>query len=232
MTNPVRTVSDTIDAFYKDFSEAPVLPMYRSFLIDFLTTQHLGIVDIRFKYDAVYALGLRRYFDGLMGSYDKLVGGPMTEKIWVSLVKSLGMDPAKVREDAEAVEAYAGATSPSNMLGHMEGKDAPAVIAEAFSSIKSKLFTSSYSIGLFRMMELCKVEVNAANAEEWAKALGITPATKVTADLETYRQNQLKVQRGEEMIREIEIREKKKLAEKLEQKAKALAAKASAKADE
>mmetsp|Transcript_50118 Transcript_50118/g.100910 ORF Transcript_50118/g.100910 Transcript_50118/m.100910 type:complete len:83 (-) Transcript_50118:123-371(-) len=76
----------------------------------------------------------------------------------------------------------------------------------------------------------CPRGSNKANVEEWAKALKITPS-KATSDLETYKLNKNKLQKAEEMLREIEIREKKKLAERLEAKAKALAEKAAKKSD-
>lgn len=231
--NPVKTVEQTVADFYQEYSVAPVLPMYRTFLIDFLTQLHLAVVDSRFKYDAVFALGIRQYFEGLMGSYDKLMGAPASDKIWSAMMKALSLDPEKVKADAEAAASYAGSNPPAKILEHMEGAEAPdARITEAFASIRSKLFSMPYSVGLFRMMELCRVEVSRTNAEEWAKALKIQPPSKVTSDLDTYRQNQVKLQKAEEMVREIEIREKKKLAERLEQKAKDLAAKAAAKAAE
>ncbi|CAE7264181.1 unnamed protein product [Symbiodinium necroappetens] len=231
LKNPVKTVSETIDEFYKGYPKPPVLPMYRSFLVDFITQVHLTMVDSRFKYDAIFGLGMRHFYSGLMGNYDKLVMSEESEKIWKALNTAMGMKPDQVTADAEAVAKYASSTSPAEILQHMEGtaKPSDAKIGTAFEQIQSSLYSMTYSIGLFRIMELSGVEVNKANAEEWAKALKIEPASKVTSDLETYKQNQVKLQKAEEMIREIEIREKKKLAEKLEQKAKALAEKAAAK---
>mmetsp|Transcript_109352 Transcript_109352/g.265785 ORF Transcript_109352/g.265785 Transcript_109352/m.265785 type:complete len:315 (+) Transcript_109352:77-1021(+) len=233
VTNPVKTVADTIADFYKAYPQPPVLPMYRTFLVDFLTQLHLVTVDSRFKYDAVFALGIKEYFTGLMGTYDKLVASQQSEKIWNAMITALGLEPDKVTADAEAVSAYASSTSPADILKHMEGPAdaADASVGQAFENIESSLYSVSFSIGLFKIMELSGVEVTKANVEEWAKALKITPA-KVTSDLETYKLNKSKLQQAEEMIREVEIREKKKLAERLEAKAKALAEKAAQKAAE
>jgi len=228
LENPVKTVANTIDDFYKAYPKPPVLPMYRPFLVDLITQTHLTAVDARFKYDGVFALGLWHYYTGLMGSYDKMVNSAEADKIWEAMISALGMEPAKVKADAEATMKYAEATSPADILQHMEGssKASEAMVSEGFANIASSLHSLTFSIGLFRIMELCGVEVKKENAEEWAKALKITPTSKVTSDLETYKQNQNKLQKAEEMMREIEIREKKKLAERLEEKAKALAEKA------
>jgi len=231
VTNPVKTVADTIADFYKAYPQPPVLPMYRSFLIDFLTQLHLVKVDSRFKYDAVFALGIKEFFTGLMGTYDKLIASEQSGKIWTAMITALELEPDTVTADAEAVSKYASSTSPADILKHMEGPaDATdASVGQAFESIGSSLYSVSWSIGLFKIMELSGVEVSKANVEEWAKALKITPA-KATGDLDTYKQNKNKLQQAEEMIREVEIREKKKLAERLEAKAKALAEKAAQKA--
>jgi len=228
LKNPVKTVSETIDDFYKGYPQPPVLPMYRTFLVDFITQTHLSNVDSRFKYDAIFALGMRQYYTSLMGNYDKLVMSEESEKIWKSLVVAIGMKPDQVSADAEAAAKYASSTSPADILKHMEGTEKPSEgkVAAAFESIGSSLYSITFSMGLFRIMELSGVEVTRANAEEWAKALKIEPTSKVTSDFETYKANQVKLQKAEEMLREIEIREKKKLAERLEQKAKALAEKA------
>eukprot|EP00401_Gymnodinium_catenatum_P007574 CAMPEP_0117537128 /NCGR_PEP_ID=MMETSP0784-20121206/41806_1 /TAXON_ID=39447 /ORGANISM="" /LENGTH=301 /DNA_ID=CAMNT_0005333707 /DNA_START=111 /DNA_END=1016 /DNA_ORIENTATION=+ len=225
--NPVKTVSDSLADFYKAYAQPPLLPMYRPMLVDLLTQTHLTMFDSRFKYDAVFALGMVEYFNGLMGTYDKLVNSEQSKNIWAALAGSVGLDPVKVTEDAEAIVAYAKSTPPADILKHMEGTEKPAEekAALAFESIGKALYSLSFSVGLFKMMELSGVEVNKANVAEWAKALKITES-KVTSDLETYRLGQDKLKKAEEMLREVEIREKKKLAERLEKKAKALAAKA------
>lgn len=227
VNNPIKTVSETIADFYKGYPQPPVLPMYRSFLIDLLTQTHLAVVDSRFTYDAIFALGLTKYYQGLFGTYDKLLGGPQSEKIWQAFAKSVGLDPDKVKADADAVSSYGKSTSPAQILKDMEGsvEASDKAVASAFKHIGSSLYTSSFSIGLFTIMEMAGVEVSKDNVEEWAKALKITPS-KVTSDLSTYKLNKQKLQQAEEMIREVEIREKKKLAERLEEKAKKLAAKA------
>jgi len=223
--NPIKTVAQTIDEFYKAYPAPPVLPMYRSFLVDLMTQAHLALVDKRFKYDAIFGLGMKKFFNGIFGTYDKTVGGqPESEKIWKAMVGALGLNPETVDKDAEAMESYASTSSPADILAHMEGSTESAA-TEAFNSIKSGLYTMPFGIGIFQIMEFSKVEVNKANVEEWAKTLNIRPS-KLTSDLETYKMNKKKLEAAEELIREVEIREKKKLAERLEAKAKALAEKA------
>jgi len=229
--NQVKTVGETIDDFYKGYPKPPVLPMYRTFLVDLMTQTHLTVVDSRFKYDAIFAFGLKTAYTGLMSSYDKQVGGSAeSEKIWKAMVEALGLNVETVDKDAGAMETYASSTSPADILVHMEGSGDSAA-AEAFSSIRSGLYSGNFGIGMFQVMELSKVELSKANVEEWAKVLKISPA-KMTSDLETYKLNKKKLQAAEEMIREVEIREKKKLAERLEAKAKALAEKAAGKTPE
>lgn len=233
LNNPVKTVSSTLEEFYSKYSQPPVLPMYRPYIVDLMSQTHLNIVDSRFKYDAIFALGLWDSYSGMMKNYDKLVGEGNTDKIWNAMVSAFGMDPEKVKADAEAMMEYAKSSSPAALLTHMEGtaEAAESRATEAYASIKSSLYNNVFSVGLFRMMTLAGVEVTKANVEEWAKALTLTPS-KVASDLETWKQSQAKLQAAEEMLREVQIREKKKLAEKLEEKAKALSAKAAAKKED
>jgi len=229
--NQVKTVAETIAEFYKGYPSPPVLPMYRTFIVDLMTQTHLTVVDSRFKYDAIFGLGLKASYTGLMSSYDKQVGGSAeSEKIWKAMVEALGLDVEAVDKDAAAMETYASSTSPADILLHMEGSGDSAA-AEAFSNIRSGLYSGNFGIGMFQVMEHSKAELNNANVEEWAKVLNILPS-KMTSDLETYKLNKKKLQAAEDMIREVEIREKKKLAERLEAKAKALAEKSAAKTPE
>jgi photosystem II biogenesis protein Psp29 len=231
--NSVKTVADTIADFYRLYPQPPVLPMYRTFLMDLLKQVHLTVVDSRFKYDAVFALGAWETYNGLMSNYDKLGGTAQAEAIWPAFMQSCGLDPEKIKADAEAVVQWAKGASPAQVLETMEGSadGADQRVSDAFSGISTGLYSQPFSVGLFKMMEYSGVQATSDNVEQWAKALQI-PAAKPVSDLETYRKNTDKLRQAEEMMREVEIREKKKLAERLEEKAKALAAKAAEKAEE
>merc|ERR1712216_885678 len=91
--NDVKTVAETVADFWKRYSGEPMMPMFRPYVTDLITQAHLSIADSRFKYDAVWALGLRDYFLGMMGAYDRMVREGETEKIWVSMCRALDLDP-------------------------------------------------------------------------------------------------------------------------------------------
>ncbi|CAK0834548.1 unnamed protein product [Prorocentrum cordatum] len=229
INNPIKTVADTIADFYKTYPQPPLLPMYRPFVMDLMKQVHLAAVDSRFKYDAIFGLGLREAYVSLMGAYDKIGGCKEVEKIWPAFAKACSLDGKAMQEDAEAVASWAKSTSPAQVLQVLEGAEAASDprVSTAVSNIKTSLYNQMYSIGIFKMMEYSGVAVTKDNVEEWAKALKVPPSKPAT-DLETYKRNMDKLQKAEEMMREVEIREKKKLAERLEEKAKALAAKAAA----
>mmetsp|Transcript_59787 Transcript_59787/g.161112 ORF Transcript_59787/g.161112 Transcript_59787/m.161112 type:complete len:229 (+) Transcript_59787:1263-1949(+) len=219
--------------FHKRYPQPPVLPMYRTFLMDLLKQVHLTVVDSRFKYDAIFALGAWETYSGMMSNYDRLGGSAEADKIWPAFMKSCGLDPEKVKADAEAVMQWAKGVSPAQILEAMEGSAATADqrVVDALSGISTGLYSQPFSVGLFKMMEYSGVQATSDNVGEWAKALKVS-AAKPMSDLETYKKNTAKLRQAEEMMREVEIREKKKLAERLEEKAKALAAKAAEKAAE
>lgn len=224
--NPVKTVSDTMDDFYKAYPQPPVMPMFRMYLMDILSQTHITVSDARFKYDAVFAFGLRESFNALMGPYDGLTDRGETEKIWQALVGSIGLDASQMEADAKAVEAYARATQPSEILQQLEA-DADNSVVQALRDLSSGLYSRSCSVGVFKIMELSGAEVKKDSLEEWMKAIGL-PATKANKDLDSYLALQEKLRGQMEMIREVQIREKKQLAARLEEKARALAAKAEA----
>merc|ERR1719277_2260789 len=148
-----------------------------------------------------------------MESYDKIAGGTQAEKIWPAFVKALGMSPDQVKGDAETVMAWAKNTDPATIRQTMEGteKNADTRILQSFEHIASSLYSMPFSVGLFKIMEYSNVDATRENAEEWAKALKIPPS-KLTSDLDTYKKNLNKLSKAEEMMREVEIREKKNLA--------------------
>jgi len=227
VTNTVKTVADTNAEFWSLYSGEPLLPMFRPYVMDLITQSHLSLVDNRFKYDAVWALGMRDYFELMMGSYDRMVREGESEKVWTAMTQALGLNGEEVKADAEVARAYAKATKPAEILGALERTSpaSDAKVAAAFEGISKSLFTNTYALGLFRIMDYMGVELKKANVEEWVKALGLK-SSRATVALDSYLAFQKKLEQAMELMREMEIREKKNLAERLEQKAKALAAKA------
>jgi len=229
LENSVKTVAETLDGFYKAYPQPPLIPMYRPILVDLLSQSHIVMVDTRFKYDSLFALGLKASFDAIMGSYDRVAGSAQTEAIWGAFMKAAGLEAAKIKADAEATASAAKASTPAIILEQLEGGETD--LGKTLKGIQDGLYNKFYSVGLFQVMELSGTEASKANVGEWAKALKVSEA-KVLKDLDTYTAGKNKVQQAEEMFREIEIREKKKMAERLEEKANALGAKAAAKAAE
>jgi len=197
--NPVKTVADTISDFYKLYPQPPLMPMYRTFIVDMIKQVHLTVVDSRFKYDAIFALGAWEAYNGLMSNYDKLGGSEEADKIWPAFMQACGLDPEKVKADAQAVAEWTKSATPAQILATMEGTatEADARIVDAFSSISTGLYSQPFSVGLFKMMEYSGVEASTTNAEEWAKALKIPPS-KPSGDLETYKMNMNKLKAAEE----------------------------------
>jgi len=228
LNNPVKTVADSVADFYKGYSQPPVLPLFRPMVVDLLSQIHLSLQDQRFVYDSVWALGLREYFMMLMNDYDRLVQVGEAEKIWASLMNAVGLDPVKVTKDAEAAAAYVTSTPTATLLEQVEGKPSDEKLVQALQNIKKSLYSMPFSIGIFRVIELGGVALTRATVEEWMKVVGVEES-KATKDLDTYLAFQKKMQASMAMLREVEIRGKKQLAESLEKKAKALQEKANAK---
>jgi len=227
VTSPVKTVSEAIADFYRAYPQPPLLPLFRPFIVDFLTTTHLSVVDSRFAYDAVFALGVREVFDRIMQPYDAFSLPGESEKIWAAFVRALGFQPEQVAADAEAAKSYAKTTPSSQVLAEIEGGTASGLMGAAFSHIEKDLYSLPYGIGLFKLMEVSGAKIEKSNVEAWARALKVSPS-RTARDLENFRANMNKLGKAQEMLRDNEIREKKELARKLEEKAKALAAKAEA----
>jgi len=224
----VKTVADSVSDFYKGYSQPPVLPLFRPMVVDLLSQIHLSVQDQRFVYDSVWALGLREYFMLLMKDYDRLIRVGEAEKIWSALLNAVGLDPVRVTKDAEAAAAYVTSTPTATLLEQVEGKGSDEKLVQALQNIKTNLYSMPFSIGIFRIIELGGVALTRATTEEWMKVVGVEES-KATRDLDTYLAFQKKMRASLDMLREVEIRGKKKLAEALEQKAKALSEKANAK---
>ena len=224
----VKTVSETCQEFYGNYNKA-IAPVFRTSLNEIMQTTHLAKVDARYEYDALFARGFCSTFDTLFAAYP---GAGEKEAIYTAMTDAIGLDGATLRADGERFSAWVKATG-------VEGVKAAANDASAgefnalFAAMKAdtigmRLYTRSQGIGMFTILQDLDVELNVDSIKEWAEALGLT-ASKVEADYSLYSSTLEKLAAVEQMMKEVEIREKKQMADRLEEKA-SKAAKAAAKA--
>merc|ERR1712151_234522 len=126
-----------------------------------------------------------------------------------------GLDPEKIIQDANTMIAYANKTSPADILKQMDGTEKPSesLVASAFDEEKKHI--SFRSIGLFKVMEYSGVQIDKDKAAEWSKAAKIDNG-KMMKDLQSFRTNLRRMQQGEEMMKDMMLRNQKKKAEKKE----------------
>lgn len=197
-------------------------PLFQTFIDDILNELHFYVFNPNYKYDALFALGLREFFASGLSAYDKLQGSGQGEKFWDAMCASVGLDGQQLIKDADAVKSYAKSTSTEDILKNMAGTEKPSddLLATAFE--ESKKHVRFRSIGLFTIMEFSGVQVDKEKAEEWSKAAKIDN-DKFMKDLQNFRTNLRKIQEGLAMMKEFMGRKQKK-AEKAKETPKVEAA--------
>lgn len=202
-----RTLGETKRAFEAQIPR--FLPsLAQSFVLEYLNDLHFYVFGPTYKYDALFALGLREIF----AAGSKLAGSGDPEDLWKAICIALELDPAQTIKDAETMRDYANSTGPDDILKQMEGPEKPSdsVVAAAFEG--SPKHSQFRSVGLLRVMEYSGFKMDKEKAAEWAKAAKIDNA-KFIKDLQSYRKNIIKMKEGEEMLKGMAEREAKKKAE-------------------
>ena len=212
----VKTIAETVQDFNARYRR-PIVPIWRSPLNDLIQVTHLSCVQPKWAYDAVFGYGLVESFDFLLAQY------PMAEeanKMRDAAIGALALDVAKTVADHATIKAWLEGKSEADVL---EGDNAPIAV------IKGGAYTQSRAsnLALVYMMEAVGADVNDATVKKWAEALE-QKESLVQKDMELYKQNKDKIEQGMQMVKALEIREKKRMAASLEEKAK----KAQAAADE
>lgn len=221
--------SDTLNKFYSLHSPL-INPMFVPLLSDNLCKVHFIVNSKQFKYDALFALGLRETFTAMFDTYERIEGAGKGEKLFSAFCSAMNLQSEQLIKDAETLTSYARSTSPEDILKHMEGteKASDTVVASTFESKEIPRSAAELrGIGLFKLMEFTGVELNKAKAEEWAKAAKIDP-TKFLQNLEAWRTTLRKVQAAEEMLNDAKKRgkrDKEKPASEVKEKAEQEAAK-------
>lgn len=223
--NTVRTVSGTIRAFDTAYPR-PIITLWRSPLNDMLQTTHLSTVDERYQYDELFGFGFLTLMDKIMAAYPADGEG---DKITDALLTALDMEPTKVRGDYAAVTAWLdGKTEADVLAAAAAGSGSP--VAAAAATIKATAeyhHTRPGNVGLLVLMDTVGVKADKDGLGRWTEAFGMrVPAVERHAGL--LKEYAEKMAGAMQVVKAMEIREKKRMADQLEAKAKAAQEKAEA----
>ncbi|AMW27851.1 photosystem II biogenesis protein Psp29 [Arthrospira platensis] len=215
--NNIRTVSDTKRAFYHIHTR-PINSIYRRVVEELMVEMHLLSVNVDFKYDPIYALGVVTAFDRFMQGYT-----PETDKlsIWAALIGAQESDPNQYRADATALEAQVASlavkdlTDKAKMAQESSGDDPLQSCFHAIANNPKFKYSRLLAIGLYTLLE--KSDATAAQDSEglktilsdFSEALRL-PKDKLVKDLDLYRTNLEKVAQARLMVDEMTQAERKK----------------------
>jgi len=219
----VRTVGEAFAAFTEEYG-FQVNALYKNMVTDIVGTTHLTTVSARFKRDAIWSMGILAALDLLLKNYPE---AGANGRIISTLFKSCNLDEDAIRSDAKMIEEWVtGKTKEEIAAALKNGDDSPiGLIAADIKKDEFWMYSRYFGIGMVRIMEIVGVEMDKDEVypvmENWMeKQLG-KPSLTSCGDSDMYFRTKDKLDMMETMMKEIEIREKKRMAERLEKKAEA-----------
>lgn len=217
----VKTVGEAFAEFTDELGYS-VNPLYKGMITDLVGTTHLTVVSARFQRDPVWSLGIVTALELLFKNYPE---PDVAEKIISALFKSVGLDEAEVMAEAKQMSDWAASATREEVETALNGEGSTqlATVANAIKGEQFWMYSRYFGIGLLKMMETLGIEMDKDEVypimEEWMSVkLGRSHLT-ACADSDLFFKVREKLDMMETMMKEIEIREKKRLAERLEEKA-------------
>jgi len=223
--NNLRTVSDTKRDFYK-YHTRPINSVYRRVVEELMVEMHLLSVNVDFRYDCIYALGVVSTFDSFMVGYT-----PESDRntIFSALCQCVGGHPETYRQDATRFqEAAAQMTTEELVACFTFDGSAPAgkelhELATAIATNPKFKYSRLFSTGIYRLLEIADPEF-VKSGDRFKEALQKISGElhfspdKIQKDLEIYQGNLEKMSQVLDVIQDTLKSDRKKREERLEGK--------------
>ena len=219
-----RTLSETKRTFYTRHTR-PLNSIYRRVIEELLVEMHLLTVNVDFKYDPIYALGVVTVFDTFMEGYQ-----PEKDKtsIFNAICQAVEGDPQKYREDAARVKSLAENNSGEAVIAwlcELKPLDEAGDLNDLLDSIKDNprfKYSRLFIIGLYTLLETANPDLvsdkekREETLQNCCQALNL-PKEKVDKDLDLYRSNLEKMQQARSVLEDV-VKSDRKQRERRQQK--------------
>jgi Thylakoid formation protein len=191
-------------------------------ITDLVGTTHLNIVNARFQRDPIWSLGMIKALELLLKNYPE---PEIRGEIESALFAAVGIKESDIRAEASKALDWVSAMNRVDFEIALKG-DGSSSIAETVRKIQQEefwMYSRYFGIGLLTIMEKLGISMDKDEVypimEDWmSKRIGKSHLT-ACADSDLFFKIREKLDMMETMMKEIEIREKKRMAERLEEKA-------------